>query len=167
MRLDWLTKCTLSIKDERLWFKRTLWGMNGKISMVKTKAWEVILCEGEFGVFHSRRHASKPLLTHMLEAQTEESENLICFRSASRPAQEKRSTLSGYSFLCFLRSLWWYQAKLKPTVWAAVLPTYKFVWRHFGFRPETSANWCWWKSDFTLMKCPVSPICEKYASYIC
>lgn len=51
MGLDWLTTCTLSIKDERLWFRRTLWGMNGKISTVKTKAWEVILCEGEFGVF--------------------------------------------------------------------------------------------------------------------
>lgn len=51
MGLDWLTTCTLSIKEERLWFRRTLWGMNGKISTVKTKAWEVILCEGEFGVF--------------------------------------------------------------------------------------------------------------------
>lgn len=69
--------------------------------------------------FHSWRHASKPLLTHMLETLTQASEKLICFRSVSRTAhaaEEKLSALSSYTFLCLPRRPWRAQAKLTSAV---------------------------------------------------
>lgn len=70
--------------------------------------------------FHDWRHASKPVLTHMLETLTQASKKLICFRSVWRSAhtaEEKLSALSSYTFLCFSRRPWYAQAKLTLAVW--------------------------------------------------